>query len=91
MRAWYEVIKPREDILSGELDEAIFAANLADVLHERAPLEYRDPAHFFQQTYPTQGLVNLLATVAKRLAERRGRLGDSAPDAVWRGQDARAD
>jgi hypothetical protein len=72
MRAWYEVIKPREDILSGELNEAIFAANLADVLHERAPLEYRDPAHFFQQTYPTQGLVNLLATVAKRLAEGVG-------------------
>jgi predicted AAA+ superfamily ATPase len=72
MRAWYEVIKPREDILSGELNEAIFAANLADVLHERAPLEYHDPAHFFQQTYPTQGLVNLLATVAKRLAEGVG-------------------
>jgi hypothetical protein len=72
MRAWYEVIKPREDILSGELNEAIFAANLADVLHERAPLEYRDPAHFFQQTYPTQGLINLLATVAKRLAEGVG-------------------
>jgi hypothetical protein len=72
MRAWYEVIKPRADILSGELDEAIFAANLADVLQGRAPLEYRDPAHFFQQTYPTQGLVNLLATVAKRLAEGVG-------------------
>jgi Predicted ATPase (AAA+ superfamily) len=72
MRAWYEVIKPREDILSGELNEAIFAANLADVLQGRAPLEYRDPAHFFQQTYPTQGLVNLLATVAKRLAEGVG-------------------
>jgi hypothetical protein len=72
MRAWYEVIKPREDILSGELDEAIFAANLADVLQGRAPLEYHDPAHFFQQSYPTQGLVNLLATVAKRLAEGVG-------------------
>lgn len=72
MRAWYEVIKPRADILSGELDEAVFAANLADVLHGRAPLEYRDPARFFQQTYPTQGLVNLLATVAKRLAQGTG-------------------
>ena len=72
MRTWYDVIKPRADILSGELNEAIFAANLADVLQGRAPLEYRDPAHFFQQTYPTQGLVNLLATVAKRLAEGVG-------------------
>jgi len=72
MRAWYEVIKPRADILSGELDEAIFAANLADVLHGRAPLEYGDPARFFQQTYPTQGLVNLLAAVAKRLAQGTG-------------------
>ena len=72
MRAWYDVIKLREDILSGELDEAIFAANLTDVLYARAPLEYRDPAHFFQQTYPTQGLVNLLATVAKRLASGVG-------------------
>jgi len=72
MRAWYEVIKPREDILRGELDEAIFAANLTDVLYARAPLEYRDPERFFQQTYPTQGLVNLLATVAKRLASGVG-------------------
>jgi len=72
MRAWYEVIKPREDILRGELNEAIFAANLADVLHERAPLEYRDPARFFQQTYPTQGLLTLLATVAKRLTSGVG-------------------
>jgi hypothetical protein len=72
MRAWYEVIKPRADILSGELNEAIFAANLADVLQGRAPLEYRDPAHFFQQTYPTRGLINLLATVAKRLASGVG-------------------
>ena len=34
----------------------------------RGPLEYRDAATFFRRTYPTQGLVNLMAAVLSRLA-----------------------
>ncbi|CUU37555.1 MAG: DUF499 domain-containing protein [Armatimonadetes bacterium] len=72
MKAWYEVAIPREDILHGELDDSMFAADLRDVLLERGALEYRIPEKFFQQTYPTEGLVNLLAQVVRRLTTGHG-------------------
>lgn len=72
MKLWYQIAIPREDILQGNLDDALFAADLADVLAERGPLEYRDPLRFFQQTYPTMGLVKLLAAAAQRLANGVG-------------------
>lgn len=72
MKPWYQIAIPREDILQGNLDDALFAADLADVLAERGPLEYRDPLRFFQQTYPTMGLVKLLAAAAQRLANGTG-------------------
>ena len=55
MKAWYEVAIPREDILQGELDDSMFAADLRDVLQERGALEYRIPEKFFQQTYRQKG------------------------------------
>ncbi len=72
MKAWYEVAIPREDILQGELDDSMFAADLRDVLQERGALEYRIPEKFFQQTYPTEGLLNLLAQVVRRLTTGHG-------------------
>lgn len=72
MKPWYQIAIPREDILQGNLDDALFAADLADVLADRGPLEYRDPLRFFQQTYPTMGLVKLLAAAAQRLANGTG-------------------
>ncbi len=72
MRTWYEVARPRADILRGDLDDALFAADLADVVKGRGPLEYRDPARFFEQTHPTAGLLKLLASAAQRLAHGGG-------------------
>lgn len=68
MKPWYEVVVPHRDIRGGGFDEAVFAADLADVVADRGPLEYRDPVSFFRTTYPTQGLRKLLSTVLFRLS-----------------------
>ncbi|MCX7609001.1 MAG: DUF499 domain-containing protein [Anaerolineales bacterium] len=68
MKPWTQVVAPHRDIQAGRLDEAVFAADLSDVVADRGPLEYLDAATFFRKTYPTQGLANLLGSVLGRLA-----------------------
>ena len=70
----YTACRPRPDVLASAIAEADFAADLAGVIRGRANPEYSDPARFFVNTYPTQGLKNLLANVAGRLSGA----GDSA-------------
>lgn len=70
--AWREVALPHEDIRRGRFDESTFAADLADVLAGRGPLEYRDPLTFFRKTYPTKGMVRLLGAVVRRLSGEKG-------------------
>jgi len=68
MTAFHTIAVPHEDILAGRLTLDIFAADLWEVHKGRAPDEYRDPTRFFQKTYHTEGLRNLLAVVEKRLS-----------------------
>ncbi len=68
LKPWTQVVIPHSDIRSGRFDEAVFAADLSDVVANRGPLEYRDAAMFFRKTYPAKGLVQLLASVMKRLS-----------------------
>jgi len=68
MKPWHQVVVPHKDITQGKFDESVFAADLSDVVADRGPLEYRDAPTFFRKTYPTQGLVNLLAAITSRLA-----------------------
>ncbi|MCS7282892.1 MAG: DUF499 domain-containing protein [Anaerolineae bacterium] len=68
LRPWHAVVLPHRDIREGRLDEAVFAADLSDVVAGRAPLEYQDAAAFFRRTYPTQGLVHLMGAVLARLS-----------------------
>lgn len=49
--SWWQVATPHKDIREGTLSEAIFAADLGDVVYGRAPLEYQDASIFFQKTY----------------------------------------
>lgn len=69
---WWQVTTPHKDIREGKLSEAIFAADLGDVVYAKAPLEYKDASIFFQKTYLTQGLKNLLETVLSRLNVGKG-------------------
>jgi len=58
---------PREEILSGELSLDLFAAKLRLVVERSAPKVYQDPNLFFANTYPTDGLKNLIKEVFGRL------------------------
>ncbi len=70
--SWWQVTTPHKDIREGRMSEAIFAADLGDVVGGNAPLEYRDAGIFFQKTYLTQGLRNLLENVLFRLNGEKG-------------------
>lgn len=63
---------PRPDVIDGSFSESDFAADLAAVLRGEAPDEYCDPVRFFAQTYPTDGLKTLLASICARLSGTGG-------------------
>jgi len=69
---WWQITIPHRDIQEGKLNEAIFAADLGDVVVGTAPVEYKDAQLFFQKTYLTRGLENLLNTVFSRLSGGKG-------------------
>ena len=71
-RTIFDTCRPRSDVLRGELAEADFAADLAQVITGAGTAEYSDPARFFANTYPTRGLKNLLANVCRRLSGAGG-------------------
>jgi hypothetical protein len=68
LKPWYAIATPHEDIRKGQLAEAVFAANLWAVAQGTAPQVYLDPEAFFQKTYLTTGLKNVLSKVGKALA-----------------------
>jgi hypothetical protein len=67
-KPWHQVVQLREDLKSGELSLAIFAADLYDVVMGKARLVYQDPREFFALTYPTFNLRELARDVITRLA-----------------------
>jgi hypothetical protein len=66
---WHGVVKLRDDLRTGKLSLADFAADLHDVMMQRGarPI-YEDPAEFFALTYPTFSLRELAKDVVLRLA-----------------------
>ena len=71
LKPWHEVVRLRDDLKSGELSLAIFAADLYDVVMQRGhrPV-YEDPVQFFALTYPTYNLRELVKDVVLRLDGR---------------------
>jgi len=72
MNAFHTIAIPHRDILEGRLTMDIFAADLWEAYHNRGPAEYRDADTFFQKTYLTQGLQNLISVIQKRIEGRGG-------------------
>ena len=68
---WHRVVRLREDVRTGELSLADFAADLHDVMMQRGarPI-YEDPKRFFALTFPTFSLRELAKDVVLRLAGR---------------------
>src|SRR5689334_1397793 len=71
MRAIFDTCDPRREVLQGELKEEIFAAKLKDVIDGTADPVYQDPAIFFDNTYPTEGLKLLLTDALGRVTGQR--------------------
>ena len=68
---WHQVVRLKEELRSGELTLAEFAADLHEVTlgEGRRPI-YEDPARFFELTFATPALRELVKDVAERLAGR---------------------
>ncbi len=72
LRPWREVIQPHDDVARGRFALAEFAADLHQVsLYEGAD-EYRVPEAFFQRTFVTEGLRQLLGQALERLSGTGG-------------------
>ncbi|MEO0292626.1 MAG: DUF499 domain-containing protein [candidate division WOR-3 bacterium] len=74
MKPFHTIAIPHKDILEGRFTMDVFAADLWEAYHNRGPAEYRDAKTFFEKTYETQGLQNLLDVIYRRVT---GKGGDS--------------
>jgi hypothetical protein len=72
-KPWHKVVRLRDDLRSGELSLAIFAADLHDVVMGNARKVYQEPSEFFALTYPTFNLRELARDVVTRLAGKNDR------------------
>lgn len=68
----YDLCVPRQDVLSGTMADADFAARLGPVVNGTGKPDYVDPVRFFENTYPTAGLRELLDQVLRRLSGTPG-------------------
>ena len=64
----FKTCAPREEILAGELSLDLFAAKLESVVKGTAHKVYNDPKTFFENTFATDGLKNLITEVFGRLS-----------------------
>ena len=70
---WRDVIHPNTDVIEGTFRKSEFAADLQEVFEGRAKTpEYGEAEIFFNQTYITPGLRQLLVNTLKRLSGKGG-------------------
>ena len=70
---WRDVIRPNTDVIQGTFRKSEFAADLQEVFEGRAKTsEYGETDIFFNQTYITPGLKELLVNTLKRLGGKGG-------------------
>ncbi len=72
LKPWREVVTPHRDVASGRYQQAEFAADLSQVFRGEGTSEYKDPREFFQRTFLTEGLRQLLVNSLLRLSGKGG-------------------
>ncbi len=73
LKSWRDVIRPNTDVIQGTFRKSEFAADLQEVFEGRAKTpEYGETEIFFNQTYVTPGLRQLLVNTLKRLGGKDG-------------------
>jgi len=81
--------KPCRDVLHGDFDDAIYAADFGNLIAgDRCPEVYRDAGKFFASTRPAAQLKKVVQVVFGRLADTKepGALGEGH---VWQRWPAR--
>ena len=68
LKPWREVIRPHDDVASGQFNASEFAADLHLVKTGEASSEYLDSVEFYSRTYLTEGLKDLLARAVRRIS-----------------------
>lgn len=68
LQPWRSIAIPHKDVLEGTFQQAEFAADITAVRMGRATPEYQDATAFFERTFITEGMRQLLTQVATRLA-----------------------
>lgn len=68
LKPWREIVTPHEDVATGTFSVAEFAADLEVVRKGGGKPEYSDPGLFFERTYLTVGLRQLLELGVRRIA-----------------------
>lgn len=68
LRPWREVLTPHRDVQRGDLNASEFAADLWRVARGEGAAEYTEPEEFFQRTYLTEGLEELLTKSLRRIS-----------------------
>ena len=66
-----DACKPRPEVLKGDLDDAIFAADFGHLIAGKAPKVYSDPKTFFRNTHPAQQLCKVVQAVFQRLTTKK--------------------
>src|SRR5262245_28070524 len=69
---WHAHATLREEVRSGTLRLAEFAADLNGVRSGEGPLVYRDTGAFFARTYPTHNLKRIARECLQRLSGQGG-------------------
>ncbi|MBC7234301.1 MAG: ATP-binding protein [Chloroflexi bacterium] len=69
MKPILETCMPRPEVLKGDLQDALFAADFGHVVEGVAPDVYQNPLVFFRNTHPAARLKQVIATVFERLAD----------------------
>ena len=72
LKPWREVIQPHDDVARGRFALAEFAADLYQVSRNEGADEYSKPVAFFQRTFLTAGLHQLLGDAVSRLTGGTG-------------------
>ncbi len=72
LKPWREVLRPHDDVATGNFSASEFAADLHMVAFagedQTVGMEYREPVQFFRRTYLTEGLRELLERAVKRMS-----------------------
>ncbi|MEV6346536.1 Swt1 family HEPN domain-containing protein [Actinoplanes sp. NPDC051851] len=68
LKPWREVLRPHDDVATGNFQASEFAADLFKVAQGEATNDYADPVQFFLRTYLTEGLRDLIERAVRRMS-----------------------